>query len=250
MSSILYAQLLALSDADREIVLLSNRKADTEAGLKSRQSAISQEKQRLVLLDKAHSERAQRQTAHESKLREAEKRVVERRKQLNDMGGAKAAKNLEREIDASTKFISGLEEELLKLMDDAEKAKAVADTQRALIERLEGELAGELEKAKTILTEVEEKLSGHVATRDALAAETESVSLRLYDRVRTKYPVGAVAIAENCSCLGCFRSLPPQLFNLVLAGGTLQQCPSCHRILVLRVEPTTVGNDEKKDDLI
>jgi len=68
--------------------------------------------------------------------------------------------------------------------------------------------------------------------------ELEAGTLRLYERVRAKYPAQPVAVADNGSCSACFRSLPPQLFNEVLQGEKILQCPGCARILVAALAET------------
>ena len=70
-------------------------------------------------------------------------------------------------------------------------------------------------------------------------------------RVNTRYPGEAVAAANKGSCRSCFRALPAQTYNQVLAGNILIQCPGCSRILVYQ-EPKggTNGQPANTDEVV
>jgi len=42
--------------------------------------------------------------------------------------------------------------------------------------------------------------------------------------------VGLVAVIEG-SCSGCNMKLPPQLYNILQRVESVEQCPSCQRII-------------------
>lgn len=50
---------------------------------------------------------------------------------------------------------------------------------------------------------------------------------KVFDRYRGK---GVVRVSDGV-CNGCFMTIPPQLYNQVLAQGGVHQCPNCGRII-------------------
>jgi hypothetical protein len=41
----------------------------------------------------------------------------------------------------------------------------------------------------------------------------------------------AVVSVRNGTCQGCNMNIPPQLYNVLQRGQTIETCPSCHRII-------------------
>ena len=41
----------------------------------------------------------------------------------------------------------------------------------------------------------------------------------------------ALASVENGTCRGCNMNIPPQLFNVLQRGNSVETCPYCHRII-------------------
>ena len=41
----------------------------------------------------------------------------------------------------------------------------------------------------------------------------------------------AMAPVKNGTCQGCNMNIPPQLYNVLQRGQTVETCPSCHRII-------------------
>ena len=41
----------------------------------------------------------------------------------------------------------------------------------------------------------------------------------------------AVVSVRNGTCQGCNMNIPPQLYNVLQRGVTVETCPSCHRII-------------------
>jgi len=56
------------------------------------------------------------------------------------------------------------------------------------------------------------------------------MTLRRYDQVRLRKG-NAIAKTIDGTCLACHMRLPPMLFQKLMRGDALDQCPSCARIL-------------------
>jgi predicted nucleic acid-binding Zn-ribbon protein len=80
------------------------------------------------------------------------------------------------------------------------------------------------------MAEVQSKIDALQVTRDKIAAGIRPDYLKRYGAIRMRRGL-AVATVRNGTCLGCNMNVPPQLFNTLQRGNTLETCPYCHRIV-------------------
>ena len=59
-------------------------------------------------------------------------------------------------------------------------------------------------------------------------------TLRKYDTLRQRRNGLAVVNVVDGVCQGCFMAIPPQLFNRLLRGDELFDCPTCQRMIHYR----------------
>ncbi len=226
------AELFHLSKSDVEIVVLKNRIQEVELEQKARFDQIVAQRNAVAQAETTHQAAATRQAEEEEKLRAEQRRIVERRKHLAALGGTRSAKLMEREIDISARSVQLMEQKVLQLIDETDKLQANLERQKAALESFELESEAKLPVAEETLKECRERLSTLDEKRKVAVENLEERVKVLYLRVSARYPGGAVAIAESASCRSCYRSLPAQTFNQVVAGSLLIQCPGCSRILV------------------
>jgi uncharacterized protein len=224
--------LYALSEIDKKIVVLTNQKTDMESERAGRAAKLKAETARRERTQAEFGHKSSRQAEEEKNLKDAQRKIIERRKQIAAMAGVKAAKFAEREVDIEAKAIQLREEQLLKAMEDVENSSKSLTEVKETVKRLEESDTGAAPEEVRKLAELAERIAKLSEERTALAANIESSAQRLYDRVRTKYPAQPVAVADKGSCGACFRTLPPHDYNEVLADQKLIQCPGCSRILV------------------
>jgi predicted nucleic acid-binding Zn-ribbon protein len=225
--------LLSLSQVDKKILHLLSRKNEIQTRLETHSRQIAAEKKRVATLESALQQQQTRQSEEETRIKDEEKKIAERRKQLTALGGAKAAKMVEREIDISSRLMQQLEERMLKTLEGIETSKTTLAAAAALLDGLQTTFEAERPAGESALSEIEAQLGSSTEERDKLLSVLETNLLRLYERVRSRYPGDPIALAINGSCIGCFRALPMNLFHQVLAGGIGIQCPGCSRILVV-----------------
>ena len=224
--------LLLLSAADQKIVVLGHQKGEIENRRNHLQSEIKRHRQLVEEKTTRQQDSITRQGSEEHRLKEEEKKIIERRKQLTAMGGAKAAKLVEREIDIATKALQTLEDRLLRAIEEVDKVEGELARHKAELEALEAQYETEASGTEEHLTLLITEIRTLESDRKEVIEQLDDRYRDLYLRLRTKYPAGSVAVAEGGSCRSCFRSLPNQIFNQVLAGALLIQCPGCSRILV------------------
>lgn len=224
--------LSALSKVDKEIAQFVNRKtfiANKEASFKEELQQVDTRLDELtIMLNDAQSVHS----VEEQKLKEEEDKIVERRKQLTTIGGAKSAKLVERELDIATRVLESLEKtatDAFEILDNVKAQMAdISDRKSSISQSLE-ELTTETTPE---LVEIDKNVTKLSKQRDTLLKKLEPRLQSLYLRVNERYPGEAVAKADEGSCKSCYRFLPQQRYNQIMAGNLLIQCPGCNRILV------------------
>lgn len=234
-----YKPLADLAETDRRITILTVQREELVKKRSLQQSRLKQERDRLAVISAKYQSATTLQQSEETRLRTEEQHIIDRRKQLSSFGGAKSAKFLEREIDVAARSVQTLEENVFKALQELDDLTRVRDDQAAALEKFESEVATDTTATDSMLTKIAAELETLQAQRPERASRVDPTMLRLYDRVRTRYPAEPLAIADNGSCKSCFRSLPVQLFNQVTNGSALLQCPGCSRILAAEV-PTPI----------
>jgi hypothetical protein len=54
--------------------------------------------------------------------------------------------------------------------------------------------------------------------------------LKRYGAIRIRRGLALAAVASG-NCSGCNMNIPPQLFNVLQRGNSIETCPYCHRII-------------------
>jgi predicted nucleic acid-binding Zn-ribbon protein len=224
--------LLSLSELDKEAVALGTQQEEIEERSERISGQLSLYEEQLSLKEQSLQESSARRQMEESRLQEEEKRIAERRRQLTEIGGAKSAKLVEREIDIATRSMEGLEERALLALKDSESLEQEVEQLRSAVEELKSQVEQDGPGLDTELDGVKKELSKVEKKRSTLVDKLDTRLKNLYSRVRRRYPSDAVAVAKAGACRSCFRALPSQTYNQIIAGNMLIQCPGCSRILV------------------
>ena len=224
--------LVCLSRLDAEISVLEAK----EKSIKSESEKFEQDcralENSLNQLNAQHGAALSQQTAEENKLKEEQRKIVERRRQLSALGGSKSAKLLEREVDVAGRAILQLESRVVGMIEELEKVEKRRQDVQNNLEIKQKEKEALTNTWKDMLVGIHEDLGGKRGQREeALGCLTPQIK-STYSRISTRYPGSAVTKAATGTCQSCFRALPAQIFNTVLGGKELVQCPGCSRILV------------------
>ena len=226
--------LIELSEVDQRIALIERAGAQIEEERQAKFQELELRRSRLRELESLHQEAVDRQKGEEEKLRTEEQKIVERRKQLTAIGGAKMAKVMEREIDIASRSLKTLEETAMKVLEDADSIAVELESLRPEVEKMELEFETQVSETDKTLETNGKDAKDLEKQRTRIAGKVPDPLTRLYDRVSRRYKGDAVAIASEGSCRSCYRALPSQLYNQVLAGEMMIQCPGCSRILVYK----------------
>jgi predicted nucleic acid-binding Zn-ribbon protein len=177
-------------------------------------------------------------------LAEAEKFRRELDLQLKtDEGGAARAKAkltqvktskdymaAQRELEATRKIISEREEEILKLIESIEAKKAAIEQMEKDTAELAAIVTEEEKAVEAKVGELRAKVDAERAVRDQVAAKVRPDILKKYGTIRMRRGLAVVPVQKGI-CQGCHMTIPPQLYNLLQRGNTVETCPTCNRIV-------------------
>jgi len=97
-------------------------------------------------------------------------------------------------------------------------------------------LKKERNEADSRLKKLQSERQGLEKTRAVAADLIDPVLLGKYQKVFERYRGKGVVRVAGGVCNGCFMTIPPQLYNQVLAQGGIHQCPNCGRIIYVDQE--------------
>ncbi|MBL7662356.1 hypothetical protein JNK13_06360 [bacterium] len=224
--------LLSLSSCDSEVVRHTNEKHKIEASLQTKSQQVEAKRKQVQELETHNKELKLREQVEQHRLRDEQTRITERKKQLATVAGTKAQKLIEREIDIASRMLQVNEERALKAIEAAAEVEKSLTEARGALENIQAEFEGVQAETSKSIEDLSVKIAGVNAERLQFYSKLEDRLQKLYNRVKVRYPADPVAVAKSGSCMSCFRALPPQTYNQILAGNNLIQCPGCSRILV------------------
>jgi predicted nucleic acid-binding Zn-ribbon protein len=229
--------LFALSETDLLIREQTDKCAEIERERATLYADLARSREKLEALEGSYKEAVSRHNLEDHRLKDEEAKIVERRKQLTALGGAKSAKLVERELDIATRVMETLEKSASEAAEEAERLTAELDDLKTKVEALEGDFDEQTKEAESALQEANTELQGLEKTRNGLLAKLDDRLKNLYRRVSKRYSGDAVAKAVEGACRSCYRALPAQTWNQVMAGNMLIQCPGCNRVMVFVERP-------------
>jgi len=197
-------------------------------------------KEDISLLEAAGEEFRQELASKEIERRDR-RDVVERLKGLIAQSKEKIAQianNKEyfavlKELEHNQKQVEREEVELLGLIEEIDSIKEQISDNDQQLKAKQKELTAKEKEIASQVASLEKKIKAGEKGRQAKAKEINEVFLRRYQRIRKRFK-NAVVKAENGTCRGCNVNVPPQVYNNLLKGQELMNCPNCQRIMVTK----------------
>lgn len=172
-----------------------------------------------------------RQKEKENDLLSKEEKIKKLQSQLYQLKTNKEYSAMELEIKGLKADNSLLEEEILKMFDAVEGAKAEVAAEKAKLSSEETKH----KEASDVLKKEEERIRAAVAEfdekRKSYLPNIEPKLLSQYEKLLKSREGLALAPVKNNSCGGCHLGLPPQVINEIQMHDKLIVCESCARIL-------------------
>lgn len=182
-------------------------------------------KERAGLLDIENFRKSQ-----EDEQKDTTEQLSRAKAKLSQVKNMKESNAAQREVESTRRTMEGREEEVQKLA-------AVIEQQRKAISEHEAKLATEREGLKKQKSSADQRIA--TIQKDIAAARTEREELakmlrpdvlRKYGTIRMRKGLAVVAVKDG-TCRGCNMRIPPQLYNVLQRGNSLELCPTCNRII-------------------
>lgn len=224
-------RLVNLQATDEKIVSFQREEAKIPEELQKREQSIE-------TLDKQREQIEAELKLFEDQVSELDRQLEEAREstrrfqtRLLVVKTQREYQAVQREGDTARKKKDDLESELKEIK---EEKKAVEESLKELENTIAGERAELKEATKSSqsrLKSLKEEREDLEKTREVEAGLIEPDLLARYQKVFNRYRGQGVVKVAGGVCYGCFMTVPPQLYNQVLAQGTVHQCPNCGRII-------------------
>jgi predicted nucleic acid-binding Zn-ribbon protein len=240
----LLSGLLALQAVERQLTHVRGR-------LKSRKNAVAAQETRIqqlkaqwqALHDKAVDRRKQADRL-ELELRSHEEQIVKLRGNLNTARNNKEYAAILTQINTLKADDSKLEEEGLKIIQDADAIKAQADAAMEEVKAAESRL-GEIQAASgEEIAKLDKMVQELSAQRADAAGKVPPDALKAFERTASSHDGDAMAVIEvhgrrppfEYICGGCFMSLSPENANALRTRDEIRTCNNCGRILYMEAK--------------
>ena len=135
------------------------------------------------------------------------------------------------------------EQEVAKAQGVLEEYRKRITAQEADVEVLRQEITREETEAATQTRELEAQIAKAKGDRESLLPGIRPDLLRKYASIRMRRGLAIVAV-RNGTCYGCNMNIPPQLYNTLQRGVSLETCPNCHRLIYWDRLMETVAQQE------
>jgi predicted nucleic acid-binding Zn-ribbon protein len=159
-----------------------------------------------------------------------EQQVSGAKHKLSQAKNSKEYMAAQREIEQRRESVAGREGEITKLVEAVDAKKKLLADKAADVQALKDSIQKDSDAARARMAELEGKIAVLRTERDALAAGVKPEMLKRYGTIRMRRGLAVVSV-RNGTCQGCNMNIPPQLYNVIQRGQTVETCPSCHRII-------------------
>lgn len=168
----------------------------------------------------------------ETDLGQKEEQIKRLQVQLFQVKTNKEYSAMQREIEGFRADKSVLEEEVLRIMEEIDGAKALVVAEREQLKTRETELKSRLDGIEQESQGIQASIEELKGKRGAVIPKVDPGILSQYERIlERKEGLALVPVIGGSSCGGCHMILPPQTVNEVQMNTRLVPCESCARIL-------------------
>lgn len=223
--------LASLQTVDREIKQHHGKKQYLLGEIQAKEQEIRTKKQEIEKLTLALADAEKQRQEKDRIFQEEGKKATERRMRMNRIKSSKELAALQREIDLIKQSNSEREEELIRLMEDLDRARAVIKTKEEEVTGLQAQWELNQMELKSQLTGIDQAVSEAAARRQTIAANVAKDLISRYEMIFSRRGGTAVVEVTGGICQGCYMNIPPQLWNEVIRNDKVHLCPSCQRIL-------------------
>jgi predicted nucleic acid-binding Zn-ribbon protein len=166
----------------------------------------------------------------EDEMKDEEAALLKAKQKSNLVKNAKEMMANERELQATRKMAQEREEEVLKLVGAVDTAKKSISQHEADFDALKKHVLEEQETARAKIAEFDQQIAEERKLREVAAGRVRPDVLKKYSTIRMRRGLALVPV-RNGTCQGCNMNIPPQLYNTIQRGNSIEMCGNCNRII-------------------
>jgi uncharacterized protein len=162
--------------------------------------------------------------------REQEEALIRAKQRSQMVKNVKEHMANERELETTRKNSQARDEEVARLGTAVEAARAGLAQHEGDLATMKTHIAEQEADVRKKMAGVEAQIAAAREGRDAAASRVEAAALKRYSSIRMRRGM-ALAPVKAGTCQGCHMNIPPQLFNVLQRGTSIEICPNCNRII-------------------
>lgn len=219
-----------LASMDAEVKALEEKLAEERGVLNTLRENLKKLDEKLQV-DKATVAGADKQRIElTTDIRTMMQQIEHSREKLNRSRTEREQQAAQRELEELRKLVRDREEEIARLDGETAGVRAAVEAAEAERKSIDEELKAKEGEIQTKVAQLEADRSARGGGREAIVKRLPPQLYRRYEMIRGRRG-NALAQTTDGTCKACNMSLPPQLFHKLRREPTLEQCPSCHRLI-------------------
>ncbi|MCP4649372.1 MAG: hypothetical protein GY853_04725 [PVC group bacterium] len=224
-------KLIRLQEIDSQIFKLKSELESDPQKIAALESDFQSASESLTHLEGELKQFQLKRKEKELDLDSKEQNIAKQKTQLFQVKSNKEYNALQLEINKVKADNSLLEEEIIGILEQVEKAQQAVAKEKENVAVKDQEFKNQKKEIEIAMTELKQQIDGLKVKRDIIQKEgiTPEV-LELYTRIIAHTGELAVVPVVTDVCQGCFRTVRVQIVN-ELHLGKLVTCENCARIL-------------------
>ncbi|MBN1962966.1 MAG: hypothetical protein JW841_18700 [Deltaproteobacteria bacterium] len=223
--------LYAVQQIDVGIRDIQKRLDDIPTHLKELESKLSVSSTELEKLLQQREEMLKEVKLLEANVHAENLKLRKWEARLNEIRNQREYLALSREIDGSKRANREAEERINEIKAQRKQTDQQIETLQDTVAETEVDAESERQRVEEEQKNTSEEVKREIIRRDALLGKIPGPLLRKYDNIRSKrMGIGLVPVVDGY-CQGCNMKLPPQHYNILQRVKTIEQCPSCQRLI-------------------
>ncbi len=223
--------LVKLQTLDSEIYSLRMEKESRPHEIQNLEVAFDEKKQSLANLEKVSLNLQKLRKERELELASKEEGIKKLQTQLYSLKTNKEYQAMLLQINDAKADISIIEDKILQVLDQVDKAKNDTEQEKQKLKEHEGLFFGEKKKIEDRIKEIDDRLAQLEAQRKQMMPGIDPNILTQYDRILANRDGLAIVSVSSDSCGGCNMHVPPQVINLIRMYERIITCEVCNRML-------------------
>jgi len=167
----------------------------------------------------------------ERELEEIENKFQKSKFRLNDVKSNKEYQAVLREIEEQKELIFEKEEAVIKCMEDIEIQEAECESNNGTLKEAQQEFNNKQDEFSQRMKDLDKEVQSLDKKRAELCQNVDKNFLERYNRLRKNLRGRVVTQVIKTICQGCNLGIPPQQYNELIKGVSIQSCPHCDRII-------------------